>query len=110
MQNDAVRRVEQMQKKARKTAGIDDRNSQTAIESQSKNNSFTAPQTLKPAQSDGKTEATFDNAVALNEKIGSVFGKISADKDKALILPLVLLLSEEHADEMLILSLLYILS
>ena len=40
----------------------------------------------------------------------NVLNDLSIDSDKALILSLVMLLTEEKADEMLILALLYILS
>lgn len=44
------------------------------------------------------------------DNVKSILNDLNLDSDKALILSLILLLTEEKADEMLILSLLYILS
>ena len=45
-----------------------------------------------------------------NDILSNILNDFNMDSDKALILSLVLLLSEEKADEMLVLALLYILS
>ena len=45
-----------------------------------------------------------------NDFLKNILNDLSMDSDKALILSLVMLLTEEKADEMLILALLYILS
>ena len=45
-----------------------------------------------------------------NDVLSNILNDFNMDSDKALILSLVLLLSEEKADEMLVLALLYILS
>jgi hypothetical protein len=45
-----------------------------------------------------------------NDTLKNILNDLNMDSDKALILSLVLLLTEEKADEMLILALLYILS
>ena len=42
--------------------------------------------------------------------VNGILGDVKIDEDKALLLSLVLLLSEEKADETLILALLYMLS
>lgn len=45
-----------------------------------------------------------------NDNVKNILNDLNLDSDKALILSLILLLTEEKADEMLILALLYILS
>ena len=45
-----------------------------------------------------------------NDTLKKIFGELSMDSDKTLLLSLILLLTEEKADEMLILALLYILN
>ena len=50
------------------------------------------------------------SAKSSTDGMKSVLGDVKIDEDKALILSLILLLSEENADETLILALLYMLS
>ena len=47
---------------------------------------------------------------SFEDKIKSVFGDVNIDSDKALLLSLILLLSEEKADELLIMALIYMLT
>ena len=143
MQNDAIKRVEDMQKRARKTAGFNEENDATSgIKNEEKNSSVTLQkdvpkrvhmpddylQNLKeyaksisdknrnneennekrniPEEQNRKTPS----AKSSNDGVKSVLGDIKIDEDKALLLSLVLLLSEENADETLILALLCMLS
>ena len=47
---------------------------------------------------------------SFEDKMKSVFGDLNIDSDKALLLSLILLLSEEKADELLIMALIYMLT
>lgn len=124
MQNDAVRRVEEMQKRARQTAGLPAEGEKikasnlqaqephripmpdTYLESLkdfaagSSHTGEMKPESLK-TQAPSEDARTEDGDFSFNAEI---------DSDKALILSLVLLLSQEHADGLLILSLLYMLT
>lgn len=143
MQNDAIKRVEDMQKRARKTAGFTEENDDTSVmKNEAKNSSVTlqkdAPkrvrmpddylQNLKEyaksvsdknsnGEENNEKRDVFDgqNRKTPSEKsstdgMKNVLGDIKIDEDKALLLSLILLLSEENADETLILALLYMLS
>lgn len=143
MQNDAIKRVEDMQKRARKTAGFTEENDDTASKkSEAQSASFVlqkdAPkrvhmpddylQNLKEyaksisdknsnneENNEKRNISEEQNRKTPSEKsstdgVKSVLGDIRIDEDKALLLSLVLLLSEENADETLILALLYMLS
>ncbi len=119
MQNDAVRRVEEMQKKAREAAGL---NEKTEYE-KTYENTREAPRRIPmpPGYLTGNNsektninksgnENSVNNYKYNTKNIGSVLDFLKSDSDISLILSLVLLLWEEHADETLILSLLYILT
>ncbi len=143
MQNDAIKRVEDMQKRARKTAGFTEESDDEARKkNEEQNSSFVlqkdAPkrvhmpddylQNLKEyarnvsdknnnGEEGNEKRDTFEgqnrktpSAKSSTDGIKSVLGDIKIDEDKALLLSLVLLLSEEKADETLILALLYMLS
>ena len=143
MQNDAIKRVEDMQKRARKTAGFTEGNDDTAskkqeeqtasfvlqkdvpkrvrmpddylqnlkeyaksISDKNRNNEENNEKRNIPEEQNRKTPS----AKSSNDGVKSVLGDIKIDEDKALLLSLVLLVSEENADETLILALLYMLS
>lgn len=143
MQNDAIKRVEDMQKRARKTAGFTEENDgASGIKNEVKNSSVTLQkdepkrvrmpddylQNLKEyakSISDKNSNNEENNekrniseeqnrktpsAKSSTDGMKSVLGDVKIDEDKALILSLILLLSEENADETLILALLYMLS
>ena len=129
MQNDAVRRVEEMQKRARQTAGLP---------SENENNKISSSQTERPKAQEarripmpdtyleslkdfaagsshtGEIKPESPKTQALSEGAqtdgDNFLFNAEIDSDKALILSLVLLLSQEHADGLLILSLLYMLT
>lgn len=124
MQNDAIKRVEEMQKRARQTVGIGEKEESPAdtrgeitrqeprrvsmpkdylenLKSYAANSSHrddVTPETVKekPPKRDSSAE--------------SAFGDLKLDEDKALLLALIMLLSEEGADELLIMALIYMLT
>ena len=152
MQNDAIQRAEDMQRRARKSAGFYDGDNSEAGDNKSQHSQSREIQRDLPKrvhmpddylrelkeyanvasskknvvgvltenaelQNDSKSKvASIDHNIKIpsmkksNDGVNSVLGDIKIDEDKALLLSLVLLLSEEKADETLILALLYMLS
>ncbi len=157
MQNDAIKRVEDMQRRARQTAGFsEERENKGSSESYSQkqqNNGYGVQkdqpkrvqmpddylQNLKEYAKSVSDKSNYDENAAENmnsqeaeknqgafsggtqnrktpsakkstDGLKGILGDIKIDEDKALLLSLVLLLSEEKADETLILALLYMLS
>lgn len=140
MQNDAIRRAEEMQKRARQSAGLEreeQQNPTTKKEeprrvpmpndylenlkkygstSSNKNDSEQRgkEENRKENGREYKTEQQHNNRPnfqnSFEDKIKSVFGDLNIDSDKALLLSLILLLSEEKADELLIMALIYMLT
>lgn len=138
MQNDAIRRAEDMQRRARQSAGLERgkgenlQNQTTKKEeprrvpmpndylenlknygsNSSKNES--EPREEGENKSQQKQERKSNNQPkfqnSFEDKMKSVFGDLNIDSDKALLLSLILLLSEEKADELLIMALIYMLT
>ncbi len=138
MQNDAIRRAEDMQRRARQSAGFErekqgnQQNTTTKREeprrvpmpndylenlkhygsNSSKNES--EPKEKEENKTKQKNECKNNNQPnfqnSFEDKIKSVFGDLNIDSDKALLLALILLLSEEKADELLIMALIYMLT
>ena len=138
MQNDAIRRAEDMQRRARQSAGLErgkgeNQQNQTAKKEEprrvpmpndylenlknygsnsSKNES--EPREKEEAKKEYKNEQRSNNQPkfqnSFEDKIKSIFGDLNIDSDKALLLSLILLLSEEKADELLIMALIYMLT
>lgn len=141
MQNDAIRRAEDMQRRARQSAGLErgkEENQQTNAKKEeprrvpmpndylenlknygsnsSRNES--EPREEEENKRDSRNEyknesqnnnqPKFQNAV--EDKMKNIFGDLNMDSDKALLLSLILLLSEEKADELLIMALIYMLT
>jgi hypothetical protein len=141
MQNDAIRRAEDMQRRARQSAGLERERGEnqpntTAKKEEprripmpndylenlkhygsnsSKNDS--EPREKEETKKENKREykneqnnnqPKFQNS--FEDKMKSVFGDLNIDSDKALLLSLILLLSEEKADELLIMALIYMLT
>ncbi len=116
MQNDAIKRVEEMQKRARSTAGLED-NSVETKKSPEKGDRKEEPRHIpmpegylkkqeQPKNNDApKREPQQKSSFSL--KLGN--GDIEIDSDKALLLSLILLLAEEQADELLLTALVYML-
>ena len=129
MQNDAIKRVEDMQKRARATAGLDEepkKNKENPAYGKADApkrvpmpNDYLDELKKRASNSRGeqgthtenkKSQKTESNSFDPFENLKNVFQNFSIDNDKALILALILLLSEEHADEMLITALTYMLT
>ena len=111
MQNDAIRRAEEMQKRARQSAGLAEKNEKTEPPS--------APQEPKhipmpkgylgQRQSEVEKEDKQTTQKPIKD-FNSAMTDINMDSDKALLLSLIMLLSEENADELLIMALIYMLT
>ena len=136
MQNDAIRRAEDMQRRARQSAGLErgkeeNQQNQAAKKEEprrvpmpndylenlknygsnsSKNESEPRGEEEKEQKQEHKNnnQPKFQNS--FEDKMKSVFGDLNIDSDKALLLSLILLLSEEKADELLIMALIYMLT
>lgn len=115
MQNDAIRRAEDMQARARKTAGIgEEKQEKTFVPSQE-------PKRIKMPEGylgnghkedniQDRKQDTVNNHNESFEKMKNSLADIAIDSDKALLLSLIMLLSEEKADELLIMALIYMLT
>lgn len=138
MQNDAIRRAEDMQRRARQSAGLErekqEGNHQTTTKKEEprrvpmpndylenlkhygSNSSKTEnePKEKEENKAQQKNEYKSNNQPkyqnSFEDKMKSVFGDLNIDSDKALLLSLILLLSEEKADELLIMALIYMLT
>ena len=138
MQNDAIRRAEEMQRKARQSAGLEREkqekqqnptakkeeprrvpmpndyleNLKSYGSNSSKNES--EPRGKEENNREHKQEPKSNNQPkfqnSFEDKIKNIFGDLNIDSDKALLLSLILLLSEEKADELLIMALIYMLT
>lgn len=142
MQNDAIRRAEDMQRRARQSAGLEkgrQENQQNTTakkeeprrvqmpndylenlknygsnssknESEPKEKEDNKKDNTKRYKNEQKNnnQPNFQNS--FEDKMKSVFGDLNIDSDKALLLSLILLLSEEKADELLIMALIYMLT
>ncbi|MBQ7115284.1 MAG: hypothetical protein IJN94_02580 [Clostridia bacterium] len=142
MQNDAIRRAEDMQRRARQSAGLERERGENQpnitakkeeprrvpmpndyLENLKKYGSTSSNKKdseQSPKEESGREYKTeykkqqnnnrpnFQNS--FEDKIKSVFGDLNIDSDKALLLSLILLLSEEKADELLLMALIYMLT
>ena len=115
MQNDAIRRAEEMQKRARTTAGLEANQSKNEPPQEPKripmpsgylqqNESHQPQKDAHIPQQEGNVKAPFV------ERLKNGLGDVNIDSDKALLLSLIMLLSQEGADELLIMALIYILA
>ncbi len=136
MQNDAIKRVEDMQKKARKTAGLEKEKEENGkplnnipsqeprrvpmpndylekLKNYASNSFYTGEQEQREEKTD-KEEKTkkYDKRKqnVSSEKTENTFSDLNIDEDKALLLALIMLLSEEKGDELLIMALIYMLT
>ena len=124
MQNDAIKRVEDMQKKARKTAGLEkekDEKAQINVPVQTpesvpmpndyleklKDYATNSSHTQKENEVSNQPPKSF---VPQNAGNSGFLGDFNMDEDKALLLSLIMLLSEEKGDELLIMALIYMLT
>lgn len=140
MQNDAIRRAEDMQRRARQSAGLERERGEnqpntTAKKEEprrvpmpndylenlknygsnsSKNESEPREEEEKKKEQKQEQEHKNNNQPkfqnSFEDKMKSIFGDLNIDSDKALLLSLILLLSEEKADELLIMALIYMLT
>ena len=141
MQNDAIRRAEDMQRRARQSAGLErgkgeNQQNQTAkkeeprrvhmpndylnnLKNYGSNSSKTENEPREKEETKKENKKEYKNEQSNNQpkfqnsfedKMKSVFGDLNIDSDKALLLSLILLLSEEKADELLIMALIYMLT
>lgn len=142
MQNDAIRRVEDMQKRARLSAGIPEtdnsqNNANGNITNNAENitkitkepprrvpmpndyldnlkklaaNSSQADITDKQSETSTESGKTAHSTVPEAQNIKNMATQLNIDNDKALLLSLILLLSEEQADETLLLALIYMMT
>lgn len=138
MQNDAIRRAEDMQKRARQSAGLEQEKQEENHTNFTKkeeprripmpnnylenlknygSNSSKAEDEAREKEEKKKeqkqehkinNQPKFQNT--FEDKMKSIFGDLNIDSDKALLLSLILLLSEEKADELLIMALIYMLT
>ena len=140
MQNDAIRRAEDMQRRARQSAGLEREKQETQHNTNAKkeeprrvpmpndylenlknygsnssknDNGYkekekTKKENKKEYRNEQDNRPNFQNS--FEDKMKSVFGDLNIDSDKALLLALILLLSEEKADELLIMALIYMLT
>ncbi len=136
MQNDAIRRAEEMQKRARQSAGLEREKQENKeinakkeeprrvpmpndyLENLKKYGSNSSKTENEPRDEENKKKHNNEHQSSnqpklqnsFEDKIKSVFGDLNIDSDKALLLSLILLLSEEKADELLIMALIYMLT
>lgn len=133
MQNDAIRRAEDMQRRARQSAGLEKEKQEkqqnpTAkkeeprrvpmpndyLENLKSYGSNSSKKESETREKEHKQECKADSQPkfqnSFEDKIKSIFGDLNIDSDKALLLSLILLLSEEKADELLIMALIYMLT
>ena len=125
MQNDAIKRVEDMQKKARKTAGLEkekEEKTQNNVPAQ-KPERVPMPNDYLEKLRDYATNSSHTEKEESKEKKhsekhrslqnggnGGFLSDFNMDEDKALLLSLIMLLSEEKGDELLIMALIYMLT
>ena len=134
MQNDAIKRAEDMQRRARQSAGLErgmQENQQNTnakkeeprripmpndyLENLKKYGSNSSKTEEKPEEKEERknNEPKSNNPPnyknSFEDKIKNIFGDLNIDSDKALLLSLILLLSEEKADELLIMALIYMI-
>ena len=138
MQNDAIRRVNEMQKRAKAVVSEETREEKAPLQEvtmqQSKNDNVKRVKMpndyLNELKNFASTSSHFEENESepirreyteekkekhqqpkqQNDILKNVFNDLNLDSDKALILSLILLLTEEKADEMLVLALLYMLT
>lgn len=113
MQNDAIKRAEDMRRQARTSAGLEGSSKlplQDGTSQKQEPRHVPMPKGYlgnKDAPRPDKIQPPTDNILS---RIGESFGNINIDSDKALLLSLIMLLSEENADELLIMALIYMLT
>ena len=114
MQNDAIRRAEEMQKRARKTAGFEAEQPKAEPPQEPRHipmpGGYLLQNDAPVSQNDPPQPREENKKGPFLENLGNGLGDINLDSDKALLLSLIMLLSQESADELLIMALIYILA
>jgi hypothetical protein len=116
MQNDAIRRVEDMQRRARQSAGLESEKKKEEPKVIVRDEPRRVPmpndylEKLKELAEDSGKPRNNRAAEAPKPEKKDSFSDFEMDSDTALLLSLVMLLSEEKADETLIMALLYMLT
>lgn len=111
MQNDAIRRAADMQQRAQKTAGLDKPKAEKEKTPVNQPKHIPMPGGyLETGEKEKKAPPKHPAEDSFSEKIKNGFGDVDIDSDKALLLSLIMLLSQEHADELLIMALIYMLT
>lgn len=119
MQNDAIKRVEDMQRRARQSAGLEKENEKPVKEIK-KDEPRRVPmpndyiEQLKSFMESSRERGFAENEAlskkSVEENNSNLSTGLNLDSDSALLLSLVMLLAEEKADETLIMALLYMLT
>ncbi len=115
MQNDAIRRAEEMQKRARKTAGLEAEQSKAEPPQEPRHipmpGGYLQQNDSQPSEGPPPQPHKEENQKSpFPGNLENGLGDINLDSDKALLLSLIMLLSQEGADELLIMALIYILA
>ena len=121
MQNDAIKRVEDMQRKARQSAGLETEKPvmrKQVVKEEPRRipmpddylDNLKAMAAHSAESKEEKNEKGEKNEKPPAQSGGGFLGDFNFDSDTALILSLILLLSQEKADETLIMALLYMLT
>ena len=111
MQNDAVRRAQEMERRAQHTAGLSEEKT-TQKESVPPHEPKHIPMPegyLRRPGEGGEKDSGNHNSTDF-EKIKKGFSDLAMDSDSALRLSLIMLLTQEGADEMLVMALIYMLT
>ncbi len=115
MQNDAIRRVEDMKNRAQRQAGLTgDKQVQQEVPVDKPKRIAMPNDYLKRDTTQTKEEEVFSplplkSNNSFFDTISNNFNDINIDPDRALLLSLILLLTEEKADQALIMALIYML-
>ncbi len=110
MQNDAIRRAEDMRRRARTTAGLDTPSEPPAPPQEPKRIPMPGGYLQQQNEVPQQEQAPPTEKSPLSEELKNGLGEINMDSDKALLLSLIMLLSQEGADELLLMALIYILA
>lgn len=120
MQNDAIKRVEEMQRRAKEAVGSEQSKKKTSSDIEQPKRvpmpagyldglkKFAANSSYSPSENVHREAENL--RFANNNGINALLKNINMDSDTALVLSLVMLLSEEPGSEALVLALLYILT
>ena len=116
MQNDAIKRAQDMQSRARRTAGMEGEKPHSSVRDEPRrvpmpNGYLTGFEKRSEREEKKETppKEIKKDKDGLFENFSSNLGNINIDSDSALLLSLIMLLSEEGADEILLLALIYML-